>query len=88
METATVYHNAAMPWPYINYLLFIIKSAYKEFESRFGQIKSPRGAKTQMIEAAIDRFRGSFSLSQIESTYPSVSRDMIRRIFCGTQHYF
>jgi Fic family protein len=67
------------PWPYINYILFIIKSAYREFESRLGQIKSPRGAKTQMIEAAIGKFRGSFSLSQIESARPGVSRDMIRR---------
>jgi Fic family protein len=48
------------PWPYINYLLFIIKSAYTEFESRLGQIKSPRGTKTQMIQAAIGRFRESF----------------------------
>jgi Fic family protein len=67
------------PWPYINYILFILKSAYKEFENRLGQIKSPRGAKTQMIEAAIDKLRESFSLSQIESECPGVSRDMIRR---------
>ncbi len=66
------------PWPYINYLLFIIKSAYKEFESRLSQIKSPRGAKTQMIEAAIGKFRGSFSLSQLEDACPGVSRDMVR----------
>jgi len=63
------------PWPYINYLLFIIKSAYKEFESRLGQIKSPRGAKTQMIEAAVGRFQGSFTLSKIENACPGVSRD-------------
>ena len=73
------------PWPYINYLLFIIKSAYKEFETRLGQTKSPRGAKTQMIEAAIGKFRGSFSLSQIESECPSVSRDMIRRTLRNLQ---
>ena len=66
------------PWPYINYLLFIIKSAYKEFENRLGQIKSPRGAKTQIIEAAIRNFRGSFSLSRLEGACPGVSRDMIR----------
>ena len=66
------------PWPYINYLLFIIKSAYKEFENRLGQIKSPRGAKTQMIEAAIGKFRGSFSLNQLEGACPGVSRDMVR----------
>jgi hypothetical protein len=73
------------PWPYINYILFIIKSAYKEFENRLGQIKSPRGAKTQMIEAAIDKFRESFSLSQIESECPGVSRDMIRRTLRNLQ---
>jgi Fic family protein len=66
------------PWPYINYLLFIIKSAYKEFENRLGQIKSPRGAKTQMIEAAVGTFRGSFTLSLLEDACPGVSRDMVR----------
>jgi len=30
-------HN---PWPYVNYILFIIKSAYKEFEERLGAIKA------------------------------------------------
>jgi Fic family protein len=68
------------PWPYINYLLFIIKSAYREFEDRLGQTKSPRGAKTQMIEAAIDNFPEPFSLTQLEDACPGVSRDMIRRI--------
>ena len=58
------------PWPYINYLFFIIKSAYKEFENRLGQIKSPRGAKTQMIEGAIGKFRGSFSLSNLKALVP------------------
>ena len=66
------------PWPYINYLFFIIKSASKEFENRLSQIKSPRGAKTQMIEAAVGKFRGSFSLSQLEDACPGVSRDMVR----------
>jgi hypothetical protein len=66
------------PWPYINYLLFIIKSVYKEFENRLGQIKSPRGAKMQMFEAAIGKFGGAFSLSQLEGACPGVSRDMIR----------
>jgi len=73
------------PWPYINYLLFIMKSAYKEFENRLGQIKSPRGAKTQMIEAAIGQFRESFSLSQLEDACPGVSRDMIRKTLRNLQ---
>lgn len=68
------------PWPYINYILFIIKSAYKEFEERLGQIKSPRGAKTEMIEAAINAFSGSFTMIQLEHACPGVSRDMIRLV--------
>ena len=67
------------PWPYINYLLFIVKSAYREFEDRLGKTKSPRGAKTQMIESAIGKFRGSFTLTQLEDACPGVSRDMIRK---------
>jgi len=66
-------------WPYINFLLFIVKSAYREFEDRLGKTKSPRGAKTQMIESAIGRFRGSFTLTQLEDACPGVSRDMIRK---------
>lgn len=68
------------PWPYVNYLLFILKSAYKEFEERVGQAKSPRGAKTQLIEEAINNFTGDFSLSELERACPGVSRDMVRRI--------
>src|SRR5262249_54567718 len=37
------------PWPYINYLLFILKTAYQEFEERVGQTISPKGAKTELI---------------------------------------
>lgn len=73
------------PWPYISYLLFIIKSAYREFEDRLAQTKSPRGAKTQMVEAAIDNFPGSFSHTQLEDACPGVSRDFIRRILRNLQ---
>lgn len=68
------------PWPYINFVLFIIKSAYKEFEERVGRLKSPRGAKTEMIEAAISAFPGNFTMIQLENACPGVSRDMIRLI--------
>ena len=68
------------PWPYINYLLFILKTAYKEFAERVGDIKAPRGAKTDQIVAAIGRFVGEFTVSQLEQTCPGISRDMIRRV--------
>ena len=68
------------PWPYINYLLFILKAAYREFEERVGQIKSPRGTKTELVESAINAFSGEFTLSQLERACPGVSRDMVRRV--------
>ncbi|MGH7767563.1 MAG: Fic family protein [Candidatus Binatia bacterium] len=68
------------PWPYVNYLLFILKSAYKEFEERVGQVKSPRGAKTELVEQAVDNMGGDFNLAELERACPGVSRDMVRRI--------
>jgi hypothetical protein len=38
-----------------------------------------------MIEAALDRFRESFSLSQLEDACPGVSRDMIRKTLRNLQ---
>jgi Fic family protein len=68
------------PWPYINYIFSILKSAYKEFEKRLGQMKSPRGAKTELIEVAIDSFSDEFTLIDVERFCPGVSHDMVRRV--------
>jgi len=73
------------PWPYVNYVLFVLKTAYRELEQRAGQVKSPRGAKTALVEAAIDAYAGDFSLSQLEQACPGVSRDMIRRVLRDLQ---
>jgi len=73
------------PWPYINYLLSILKMACKEFEDRMGRIKSPRGAKTELIEDALRNFSSEFSVSDLERVCPGVSRDMIRRILRDLQ---
>lgn len=66
------------PWPYVNYLLFILKSAYKEFEERVGQTASPKGAKTELVLNAIRRQSGEFRLADIEQTCPGVGREWIR----------
>jgi Fic family protein len=68
------------PWPYINYVLFILKTAYKEFAERVGETKAPRGAKTDQVIAAIEQFAGEFSVAQLELRCPGVSRDMVRRV--------
>ena len=66
------------PWPYVNYLLYIIKSAYKEFEERVGKTTSPKGAKSDLVLDAIRRQSGEFRLADIERACPGVGRDWIR----------
>jgi Fic family protein len=73
------------PWPYINYLLSILKMACKEFEERMGQIKPPRGAKTDLIETAVNNFSAEFTLRDLERACPSVSRDMVRMVLRDLQ---
>ena len=68
------------PWPYINYVLSILKMAYREFAERVGEVKVPRGSKTDLVLATISRFAGEFTVSQLEQACPGVSRDMIRRV--------
>jgi len=68
------------PWPYINYVLSILKMAYREFAERVGETKAPRGSKTDLVLAAINRFAGEFTVSQLAQSCPGVSRDMIRRV--------
>jgi len=66
-------------------VLFILKSAYHDFEERLGQIKSPRGAKTEIIAAAVKAFAGNFTLAELERACPGISRNMIRRVLRDLQ---
>jgi Fic family protein len=72
------------PWPFLNYVLSIMKAAYGEFEARVGDMKAPRGAKRELVLAGIERLAGAasrrFAISELERTCPGVSRDMIRRV--------
>jgi len=68
------------PWPYINYVLFILKTAYREFVERVGEISEPRGSKTRLVLEVIGKMSGTFSLADLERACPGVSRDMIRRV--------
>jgi Fic family protein len=80
-QSSTGWHEGRHdPWPYINYVLFILKTAYREFEERVGQISAPRGAKTDLIYGAIERFPGPFRIADIQRECPGVSLDMIRRV--------
>lgn len=60
--------------------LFILKSAYKEFEKRAAHIGPERGAKTTIVKNTIGNFYGNFSVSEIKTLCPEVSIDLIRKI--------
>ena len=64
----------------LNFLLFILTQACKEFEERLGAVKSPRGEKTALVEAAIQRQAGAFSVSDLRDECPGVGVDLIRRV--------
>jgi Fic family protein len=66
--------------PWLAYFLSIVRRAYVEFEQRAGDVRAPRGAKTQLVESAVAAFDAEFSLADLESRCPGVSRDMVRRV--------
>ena len=73
------------PWHYINFVCFILKSAYNEFEERLNRLPQPRGEKTAIVYDAITRFPGDFSVADILQKCPGVGIDMIRRILKDLQ---
>jgi len=66
----------ALPW--LRYFWGVVLRAYREFEERVGTLRSGRGSKTDLIEEAVGRRLGAFSISDIERECPGVSRDWIR----------
>jgi hypothetical protein len=56
----------------------VLLAAYRQFEERFGVLTSARGAKTEMILAAIRNLPDGFRVADIERICPNVTRDMIR----------
>jgi Fic family protein len=73
------------PWPYIQFVLYIFKMAYKEFEERIGQMEGKRGEKRSMIEDVIEKTIGSFSVRELQNQCPGVSIDMIRHVLKDIQ---
>jgi Fic family protein len=66
--------------PWLNYFLAIIRRAYREFQQRAAQMKSPHGAKTEMIRKIVLEQPAIFSLGAILDEAPGVSREMIKRV--------
>ena len=66
--------------PWMNLLFAVIRRGYAEFEQRAGNVKAKRGAKAELVIAAIRRQSGGFQLSDIERACPGVGREWIRSL--------
>jgi len=69
------------PWPYVNYVLFILKTAYREFEEQIERTAPPKGAKTALVLNAIERAVGPFRIADIQRECSGVGIDLIRQAF-------
>lgn len=65
--------------PWWNYFLGMLTAAYKEFEARVGTITSARGAKREMVRAAIERMTGRFTIGDLKRACPGVSYPTLQR---------
>jgi Fic family protein len=66
--------------PWTQYLAGTLIAAYRQFEEGVGLFSAARGAKTDMVLAAIDHVHGDFSVRELQQLCPSVGLDLIRRI--------
>ncbi|MEX0806071.1 MAG: Fic family protein [Candidatus Binatia bacterium] len=65
--------------PWWNYFLGMLTAAYKEFELRVGSITSARGAKREMVQRAIERMVGRFTIGDLRRVCPGVSYPTLQR---------
>ncbi|MAJ62365.1 MAG: cell filamentation protein Fic [Alphaproteobacteria bacterium] len=68
------------PMPWIDYWLGILLGAYREMESRVGELTTDQGTKADIVVAAVDRMLGDFSISELQAACPSVSRIWIKNV--------
>jgi len=70
--------NDLLPW--LNFFLAVLRRAYREMEQQADSTKSPRGAKTALVEDAINSFAGEFTLEDLKRSCPGVSQDLARKV--------
>lgn len=68
------------PWPFIAFLLFVLKSAYEELGRVTARREVRHGGKTELVLAAAARMKSPFSLAQLCEACPGVGRDMVRNV--------
>lgn len=77
-------HALAPVWDY--FLGVMLETAYRQFEERVGDLQARRGAKREMILAAIDNLPETFRYRDITDACPGVSRPTISRVLAELHH--
>jgi Fic family protein len=65
--------------PWWNYFLGLLMAAYNEFEARVSAVTSAKGAKRQMVIAAVQRLPKSFTIGGLQQVCPGVSYPTLKR---------
>jgi Fic family protein len=76
-------HQAHNPLPWLEFFWSVMESAYAQLSERVdtaGSLKQRRGGKTALIEGFIARHIGSWTMSDVERTFPAISNGMIRKV--------
>jgi Fic family protein len=68
----------AVPW--ITYFWGVLIRAYDEFEQQVAVLLSGPGSKTDFVRETVLNLVSPFSIKELESACPAVSRDMIRHV--------
>ncbi len=66
--------------PWFTYMLSVWRRACREFEERAERQRPRRGAKTDLVEYALESMISPFGISDVERLCPNVSRDTIRLV--------
>jgi hypothetical protein len=79
-QSSAGWHDGAHdPWPYVNFVLFVFKEAYRELEARFEGIQGPRGEKTAAVRNAVAGRAAPFTVQDLRRDCPGAGDDTIRR---------
>lgn len=66
-------------WPWLDYFLGILNAAYKEFETRAGELTGGRGSKAMRIKQFVQaRASAVFTFDDVQRALPDISADHIR----------
>jgi Fic family protein len=65
------------------YLLYILKTAYKEFESRAMGLKPVRGEKRTRILKALESLPETFSMAELAAQCTGISLETVRKTIKG-----